>query len=60
MKTAVDLPRPENLDDNDSSWINVFMANSKAEALDWVREHVGPCDDDGNVNVLTELPGYDS
>lgn len=39
----------------DGSWKNVATFSTKAEAVAWIRAHVGHCDDDGNVSLVTEL-----
>jgi len=54
----VDIPDPESIGDKDrGAWIDVHSAKTKAEAVAWIRENIGPCDDDGNVCLLSEVEG---
>ncbi len=49
----VDLPRPECIGEDDDSWLNMFVAPSMAEAVKWIQEKVGPCDEHGNICLTT-------
>lgn len=39
--------------DDDHAWKNVGNFHTKAEAVRWIRENIGPCDDDGNIGLIT-------
>lgn len=49
----VDLPDVHALDNEDKSWQNVANFTTKEEAVEWIRENVGHCDDDGNICLIT-------
>lgn len=49
----VDIPDKNTLGDDDNSWTNVHNANSVAEAVAWVNDNIGGCDEFGNINLLT-------
>lgn len=48
----VDVPDHLNLGQC-GSWKNVRMCSTKREAVAWIRENIGPCDDEGNVCLIT-------
>jgi hypothetical protein len=52
----VDIPTPDCLHNPDGAWQNVATCASKPAAVAFIREHFGPCDDDGNIGLLTECP----
>jgi hypothetical protein len=47
----VDLP---NTSDLSGPMVTVGRFRTKAEAVAWVRENIGYCDDDGRICLLTE------
>lgn len=49
--TVIDLPDYG----TDGDWREVGQFDSTKEAVEWVRQHVGICDDFGNINLLTAL-----
>ena len=50
----VDLPTQEMINNDNGSWKNVGLFNSKEEALKFIREHIDPnCDDDGKISLLS-------
>jgi hypothetical protein len=49
----IDIPTPDCVGNDDGSWTNLAQCDTKAEAVAWIREHVGECDDDGNICLLT-------
>jgi hypothetical protein len=32
---------------------------TKAEAVAWIRENIGPCDDEGNVCLIVHCPQWE-
>lgn len=46
----VDIPNKEQVFADE-----VFSADTKEEAIAWIRENIGHCDDDGNICLLTEV-----
>lgn len=51
----VDIPQAEMIGDENGSWLNVAEFETKAEAVAWIRENIGSCDDDGNINLLSNV-----
>lgn len=49
----IDIPNPATVGEDDNAWINVHKTTSKEEAIAWIRENIGPCDDDGRISLLT-------
>ena len=50
----IDFPDKNNLrTDDEGGWVNVHTVKTKAEAVAWIREHLGQCDDDGNVCLIS-------
>lgn len=49
----VDIPTREMIGDPDGSWLNVGRFKTKEEAVAWIRENIGHCDDDGKISLLT-------
>lgn len=47
----VDIP-PEKRGD---AWANVYEAETKEEAVQWIRNNIGPCDNEGNICLLSEF-----
>ena len=45
----VDIPDPGD------AWKEVGQFDSKTAAVEWIRKHIGPCDDDGNICLITTL-----
>lgn len=52
----VDIPTLQTLETPDSGWTNVGSFASKSEAIQWIRENIGYCDDEGNINLITFCP----
>jgi hypothetical protein len=50
----VDIPTNSTLYDAEGPWENVASFDTKQEAVDFIREHIGPCDDDGKVSLIAE------
>ena len=50
----VDIPTPETVKSDDGSWVNLSTFNSKPEAVEYIRRHIGPCDDEGRVCLITQ------
>jgi hypothetical protein len=51
----VDIPDKDTvIQDYDSAWINLKTFNTREEAVDWIRENIGYCDDEGRINLITE------
>lgn len=55
MAWIIDIPTEHTLGP-DGLWLHVHTAPTKEEAVAWIRKHIGPCDDEGNINLLTECP----
>lgn len=51
----IDVPNPSAIGQDDNAWVNVHTAASRAEAVEWIRENIGPCDDDGNICLLSNV-----
>lgn len=49
----VDVPNPEC--GPEASWINVRTFTNVNDALNFIRENIGPCDDHGNVCLLSNV-----
>ena len=43
-------------DHNDlgSSWVSLGSSETKEEAVEWIRENIGWCDDEGRMCLLSE------
>jgi len=56
MKTGyyLDIPTRECVGNPGGSWEHIETFDSKEKALAFIREHFGPCDENGNVCLLTE------
>ncbi len=50
----IDIPTEATIQGVDGPWRNLTTFKSKKEAVEWIREHIGYCDDDGNVCLITE------
>lgn len=50
----VDIPCEKTLREDEGPWLNVGKFKNKKEAIEFIRENIGPCDDDGNICLLTE------
>lgn len=50
----VDIPTLETIQDENAPFINVADFPTKKQAVAWIREHIGNCDDDGNICLITE------
>lgn len=54
MAYYVDIPTLATINDGgEGAWTNVGTFETKEQAVAWVRENVGYCDDDGNICLLT-------
>lgn len=49
----VDVPNPNTVGEGDNEWVNVGNFTTKSQAVAWIRENLGPCDDDGRICLLT-------
>lgn len=49
----IDIPDADTVGTDDGGWKNIHTAMSVKEAVAWIRENIGPCDDEGNVCLLT-------
>ena len=58
MAFYIDIPTEKTLEGSEGAWTHVHVAQSKEEAVAWIRENIGHCDDDGNICLLT-LMGED-
>lgn len=50
MAYYVDLPVT-----GSETWENVFIGETKEEAVEWIRSNIGYCDDDGNISLISQL-----
>lgn len=55
QKFYVDVPGTAWLPDYDGHWKNCLTGVTKAEALAWIRENIGDCDDDGRICLLVGM-----
>ncbi len=55
----VDVPNPAGLGEDNYAWISLRTFYNKAEALTWIRENIGYCDDEGNIRLLMEVDDGD-
>ena len=37
------------------TWNNVASFDDKEKAIQWIRENIGHCDDEGNICLITQL-----
>ena len=59
IRFCVDVPDPTSLGTDDERWTNVGRFDSRSAALEFIREHIGPCDDAGRITLISaveELP----
>jgi hypothetical protein len=49
----VDIPTVECIGNPEGAWRNVLVAPNREAAVAWVREHLGWCDDAGNICLLS-------
>jgi hypothetical protein len=52
---AVDLPDPHKYGGEDDAWINLDYFDSEAQAIAFVREHLG-ADEQGKLNLISFVP----
>lgn len=53
MAFYIDLPIPDKCKAGaEDCWTQVATVNTKAQAIKWIREHVGRCDDEGRVCLV--------
>jgi nucleosome binding factor SPN SPT16 subunit len=55
QKFYVDVPGAAWLPDYDGHWKNCLTGVTKAEALAWIRENIGDCDDEGRICLLVGM-----
>lgn len=56
----IDIPTEATIDGGpEGAWTNVFIAESKTEAIEWIRSNIGWCDDDGKISLLTQMSSDD-
>lgn len=48
----VDIPKPDI--GIDGEWTNVGTFKTKAEAVAWIRENIGDCDDEGRIGLISQ------
>lgn len=53
MPYYVDLPNAN------GEWETAWVFKTKEEAVEWIREVIGHCDDDGNLGLITEIKKED-
>lgn len=51
-KYLVDIPT---CPADDEGWVNVEEFDTKQEAIAFIKEHIGVCDDDGNVCLISKI-----
>lgn len=52
----VDIPTMETIKDGpEGAWTNVGTFSSKSEAIEWIRDNIGYCDDEGRICLLTHM-----
>lgn len=49
----IDIPTEETIAEDESYWTNVKVTKTKEEAVEWIRANIGPCDDEGNICLIT-------
>lgn len=54
MGFFVDIPTLKTVGDKEGPWEQVHRAATKRLAVQWIRENIGWCDDDGNICLLWE------
>ncbi len=52
----LDIPTLKGIDSADASWTAIKQFASQVEAVEFIREHIGPCDDRGRIDLLSNLP----
>lgn len=50
----VDIPTEKSIGDPDSGWLNVGKFDSIEQAVEFIRKHFGPCDDEGRISLITK------
>lgn len=51
---VVDLPDPKRVDEIGAPMVQVGPRfATREDAVQWIRDHIGPCDDDGSINLIT-------
>ena len=51
----IDIPTEKTIDDGDNgSWTNVKIVDTKEEAVKWIRDNIGWCDDEGRICLISE------
>ncbi len=53
MGYYIDIPTEKTITDADG-WTNLTTTKTKAEAIAWIRDNIGWCDDEGNICLITE------
>ena len=49
----VDVPDKNGIGEADNSWVNVANFTTVEDAVKWIRDNIGHCDDAGNVRLIT-------
>lgn len=49
----VDIPKPPEESGEEGEWRNVATFHTVSEAVAFIREKFGPCDDDGRISLVT-------
>lgn len=52
---CVDVPDPASLKTDYERWVNVGRFNTRAKAVEFIRDHIAPCDDQGRVMLITTV-----
>jgi hypothetical protein len=50
----IDIPDQYETLKPEGSWVNVNTVKTKHEAIEWIRENIGWCDDEGRICLITE------
>lgn len=50
----LDIPTEECVGNPDAAWKSIGEFKSKQEAVAFIREHFGPCDNEGRIDLITE------
>lgn len=49
----VDIPTKDCVGNDDGAWHPLRTFDTKADAVEWIREHLGWCDDNGNICLIS-------
>lgn len=59
MAFLVDIPTERTIGDDNGPWLNVGQFKTKEEAVQWIRDNIGPCDEEGRIELITDCPQWD-